>query len=82
MHASGVVPGWARPTDPEADRVLVDLAEAARRLSISPRSCERLIAERRLRSVKVRGRRLIPTSEIAAFVSRLTESGAGDACTE
>jgi excisionase family DNA binding protein len=54
--------------DPSVLAVPID--EAARRLSLSPRTIATLVASRELRSIKVGRRRLIPLKALQDFVRR------------
>jgi excisionase family DNA binding protein len=51
--------------------LLVDLPNAAVQLGLGLRTTERLVADRRLRSVRVGGRRMIARVDIEAFVDEL-----------
>jgi excisionase family DNA binding protein len=52
-----------------SERVLaVDVREAARQLSLSPRTVASLVARRELRSRKVGRRRIIPVAALEAFI--------------
>jgi excisionase family DNA binding protein len=51
------------------EQLAVDLREAARRLSLSPRTVATLISRRELPSRKVGRRRIIPVVALEAFVS-------------
>jgi excisionase family DNA binding protein len=54
-----------------ANEVLaIAIDEAARRLSLSPRTVATLVATRQLRSVKIGRRRLIPTASLRDFLRR------------
>ena len=67
-----------RPNPPHAIHdgpLLLPLEDVAERLSISKRTLERLVYGGQLGSVKLRGRRLVPWHELAAYVARL-EAGA------
>ncbi len=57
------------------EAVAVSVIEAARRLSLSPRTVASLVAARRLRSVKVGRRRLIPIRALQDFLRRDHASG-------
>jgi excisionase family DNA binding protein len=60
-----------RTTVMDAPEVLaVPINEAARRLSLSPRTVATLIAKRELRSVKVGRRRLVPLKALQDFLRR------------
>ncbi|MGH9254239.1 MAG: helix-turn-helix domain-containing protein [Vicinamibacterales bacterium] len=48
----------------------IPIDEAARRLSLSPRTVATLVAQRELRSVKVGRRRLIPLKALQDFLRR------------
>ena len=48
----------------------VGMAEAARRLGLSPRTVATLVADKQLPSVKVGRRRIIPVSALEEFVNR------------
>jgi excisionase family DNA binding protein len=48
----------------------VGIAEAARRLGLSPRTVATLIAKRELASRKVGRRRIIPVQELEAFLRK------------
>jgi excisionase family DNA binding protein len=57
--------------DSETREVLaVPINEAARRLSLSPRTVATLVATRQLRSVKIGRRRLIPVNSLRDFLRR------------
>lgn len=59
-------------------RLAVDIREAARRLSLSPRTVANLVASRQLPSRKVGRRRIISVSALEAFVgNRQTNSPKG-----
>ena len=53
----------------------VDVREAARRLSLSPRTVASLISRRELPSRKVGRRRIIPVSALELFISRDQPTG-------
>jgi excisionase family DNA binding protein len=57
-----------------ADIVAVDVREAARRMSVSPRTVTSLIARRQLPSRKVGRRRIIPVAALETFILGQTES--------
>ena len=48
--------------------VAVDIREAARRLSLSPRTVATLVADRKLPSRKVGRRRIIPVAALEEFI--------------
>ena len=52
-----------------AELIAVDIREAGRRLSLSPRTVAKLISSRQLPSFKVGRRRIIPVAALEAFVS-------------
>jgi excisionase family DNA binding protein len=52
------------------DKLLLSVRDAARRLGVGRDHCYRLVREGRLRSIAIGGRRLIPVTELAAFVDR------------
>lgn len=52
----------------DQELLAVPIDEAARRLSLSPRTVATLVAERELRSVKVGRRRLIPLKALQDFL--------------
>lgn len=52
------------------DAVAVDIVEAAKRLSLSPRTVATLIARRELESRKIGRRRIIPVVALEKFVAR------------
>jgi excisionase family DNA binding protein len=55
----------------QGEKVLaVDVVEAARRLGLSARTVASLISKRELPSRKVGRRRIIPVSELEAFIKR------------
>jgi excisionase family DNA binding protein len=47
----------------------VSIAEAARRLGVSPRTVATLIARRKLHSLKVGRRRIVPVKGLEAFLA-------------
>ncbi len=53
-----------------SDLLAVPVAEAARRLSLSPRTVATLIATKELRSLKVGRRRLVPVKSLQDFLRR------------
>lgn len=57
------------------DVLLVDTAEAARRLSISIRGVERLTADGELPAVKIGARRLYRAADLVAYVEQLSPAG-------
>jgi excisionase family DNA binding protein len=57
----------------ETARLLVDVAEAAKRLSVSKRTVQSLVFSGQLASVKVGRCRRIPVSELTAYVERLRD---------
>lgn len=61
------------------DVVAVDVREAARRLSLSPRTVAALIASGELQTVKVGRRRIVPVRALERFLARdhSTNSGKG-----
>ena len=52
----------------EQETLAIPIDEAARRLSLSPRTVATLVAGRELRSVKVGRRRLIPLKALQDFL--------------
>jgi excisionase family DNA binding protein len=52
------------------ERVAVDVVEAAKRLSLSPRTVATLIARGELQSRKVGRRRIIPVAALEAFLRK------------
>ena len=48
----------------------IPISEAARRLSLSPRTVATLVARGRLRAIKVGRRRLIPAKSLEDFLRR------------
>ena len=62
----------AAPVDAIPDgQLLLPLEHVAERLSVGKRTVERLVYGGQLGSVKLRGRRLVPWHELAAYVARL-----------
>lgn len=61
------------------ERLLVDVDEAARQLSVSRRFLEDRLYSGALPSVKVGRRRLIATADLVAYVDRLREEAAESA---
>jgi excisionase family DNA binding protein len=59
----------------DANVIAVNISEAARRLSISPRTVAMLISRRELPSRKVGRRRIIPVVALEAFVKSDREPG-------
>jgi excisionase family DNA binding protein len=59
-----------------SDRLLVDLDEAAERLSLSRRSVQQLVFDGVRPSVKVRRRRLVAVSDLTSFVDALRQENA------
>ena len=57
------------------DTLAVPIAEAARRLSLSPRTVANLVASKELPSLKVGRRRLITVRALEAFLKRDHRSG-------
>jgi len=57
------------------DLIAIDIREAARRLSISPRTVAALISRRELPSRKVGRRRIIPVVALEAFATGTQGSG-------
>ena len=57
----------------ESVRLLVDVREAAKRLSVSKRTIQSLLYSGQLRGVKVGRCRRIALSELEAFVERLRD---------
>jgi excisionase family DNA binding protein len=61
-------------TAPEAymqsDAVAIDILEAAKRLSLSPRTVATLVARGELQSRKIGRRRIIPVTALEAFLRR------------
>ena len=53
-------------------RLLYSAPEAARSLGIGRSTLEKEIAEGRLHSVKIRGRRLVPASALDEYIARLS----------
>lgn len=53
----------------------VDIREAARRLSLSPRTVATLVARRELVSRKVGRKRIIPVADLETFITRDHPSG-------
>jgi len=54
--------------------VAVDIREAARRLSLSPRTVATLVSQGQLQSKKVGRRRIVPVTALEAFVAHSTAS--------
>lgn len=59
------------------DIMAVDIREAARRLSLSPRTVATLVAQGQLASQKVGRRRIIPVAALAAFIKYGTPDSSG-----
>lgn len=57
----------------ETARLLVDVGEAAKRLSVSKRTVQSLLCSGQLHGVKVGRCRRIPVSELTAYVERLRD---------
>jgi len=57
------------------DVLAVNLPEAARRLSVSPRTIATLVAQRKLPSRKIGRRRVIPIRALQAFLTRDQATG-------
>ena len=56
----------------------IRLPEAARRLGVSPRTAARMIADGTLGSVRLRGTRVVPVSEVERLLAvRSDEEGDG-----
>ena len=53
----------------QAELIAVDIREAGRRLSLSPRTVAKLVSRRQLPSLKVGRRRIIPVAALEAFIS-------------
>ena len=53
-----------------SDLLAIPITDAARRLSLSPRTVASLIARGELRSVKVGRRRLVPVKSLEQFLRR------------
>ena len=53
-----------------SEAIAVSIEEAARRLSLSPRTVATLIASKELRSVKVGRRRVVPVRALQEFLRR------------
>lgn len=58
---------------PEEARLLVDVGEAAKRLSVSRRTIQSLLYSGQLRGVKVGRCRRIQVAELEAYVERLRD---------
>ncbi len=58
------------------DRLAVDVVEAAKRLSLSPRMVATLVAGGKLKSRKVGRRRIIPVRALEEFLRREHETQA------
>lgn len=52
----------------QADLVAVDIREAARRLTLSPRTVASMVARHELPSLKVGRRRIIPVTALEEFI--------------
>ncbi len=63
--------GGDAPCAPEADVLLLPLPEVARRLNVSLRAAERLVASGALSSVRVDGCRRVAVVDLLAYVDRL-----------
>ncbi len=63
------------------EKIAVDVVEAAKRLSLSPRTVATLVASGELASRKVGRRRIIPVAALDAFLRRdhTTRRGTGRA---
>jgi excisionase family DNA binding protein len=74
-HGSGAQPSGSRQSGstpaPEVPRLLLSVAEAARTLGICRSSLYTLLDRRRLRSVSIGRRRLIPAEAVREFVDSL-----------
>lgn len=63
-----------RPQTDAADRsedIVLTVAETAKRLKVSAWTINRLIRERTLGSIQIGARRLVPSSDIDAYIERL-----------
>jgi excisionase family DNA binding protein len=86
-HRSAPTGGSAAQTNPdEDDRLAVSVAEAARRLDVSPMTLYREIAAGRLAAIRIRDRLLIPRivldrliQDAIGGVAELTPGGGSDA---
>jgi excisionase family DNA binding protein len=56
--------------DMQADVLAVDIREAARRLTLSPRTVASMVARHELPSLKVGRRRIIPVTALEGFIKR------------
>lgn len=62
-----------------SEALAVSIEEAARRLSLSPRTVATLVATRELRSIKVGRRRVVPVKALQDFLRRDHEALAASA---
>jgi excisionase family DNA binding protein len=58
-----------------SEPLLISVREAAARLGIGRDTCYALVAEGRLRSLRLGRRRLVPVVELAAFTEREARGG-------
>lgn len=59
--------------------IILTLDEAAERLKVSKWTVNRLIQERKLASIKIGARRLVPLSDITGFIERARDIEASHA---
>lgn len=70
VERSMVLPPKCKATMESPEALAVSVDEAARRLSLSPRTVATLIAIRELRSIKIGRRRLVPMKALQDFLRR------------
>lgn len=59
----------------QATNVLLTIPEACEQLRVSKWSVYRLLGENKLKSVRIRGRRLIPRAEVDNFITAQLAEG-------
>lgn len=72
------MPSYSRSCAVVAEPLLVPVRVAATRLSIGRDTTYELVRSGRLRSVAIGRRRLVPVSELEAFVAREANGNGGD----
>ncbi len=72
---SGLLQGGASERREMDDALAVNMAEAARRLGVSPRTVATLVARKELPSRKIGRRRVIPIRALEEFLRRDHQTG-------
>lgn len=72
---SSILASAMKKPKPHATNLLLTIPEACEQLRVSRWSVYRLLDENKLKSVRIRGRRLIPRAEVDNFISAQLAEG-------